>query len=94
MGMQDCKRHPNNGGLSGNLPKLLVRTLSRFYPCGRTLARVSPRAGAASPGEQHVQHVPVLQAGDNAGIAANYVLVSAGVVWGAGGVGAGPDARV
>ena len=31
-GFQDCKRDSNNGGLGGNLPKLLARNLSRHYP--------------------------------------------------------------
>ncbi|KAF8516240.1 heme peroxidase [Gautieria morchelliformis] len=35
-GVQDCKRDPNNGGEGGNLPKLLTRTLSRFYPYNST----------------------------------------------------------
>ncbi|KAJ3993518.1 heme peroxidase [Lentinula boryana] len=31
-GYQDTMRDPNNGGLGGNLPKLLTRHLSRYYP--------------------------------------------------------------
>ncbi|TFK63860.1 heme peroxidase [Pluteus cervinus] len=31
-GYQDCQRDPNNGGLGGELPKLLSRHLPRYYP--------------------------------------------------------------
>ncbi|TFK61201.1 heme peroxidase [Pluteus cervinus] len=31
-GFQDCKRDPNNGGLGGNIPKLLARHLPRHFP--------------------------------------------------------------
>jgi hypothetical protein len=31
-GFNDCKRDPHNGGWGGELPKLLMRHLPRFYP--------------------------------------------------------------
>ncbi|KAJ8508992.1 hypothetical protein ONZ45_g8792 [Pleurotus djamor] len=32
-GFKDCQRDMNNGGFGGHLPKLLMRTLPRHYPC-------------------------------------------------------------
>ncbi|KAF9258714.1 heme peroxidase [Marasmius fiardii PR-910] len=37
-GYQDCLRDPNNGGLGGEMPKLLTRHLPRYYPSNSVYA--------------------------------------------------------